>query len=66
MDETSHFPVETRCENLIESTLMRQGNVVDRWRLEMLPDGRTMKITQYVLRPSGKEFRNSSVYQKTA
>lgn len=53
-------------ENMIESTLKRQGKVVDRWTREMLPDRRTMKITQHVLTPNGEEFRNTSIYRKTA
>lgn len=53
-------------ENMIESTLKRQGRVVDRWPREMLPDRRTMKITQHVARPNGEEFRNTSIYRKTS
>lgn len=53
-------------EVLIESTLKRQAKVVDRWTRELLADGRTMKITQYVLRPGGEEFRNTSIYRKIA
>jgi hypothetical protein len=53
-------------ENMIESTLKRQGKVVDRWTREMLPDRRRMKITQHVLRPNGEEFRNTSLYRKIA
>ncbi len=51
-------------ESLIESTLKRQGKVVDRWTREMLPDNRAMKITQYVVRPDGQEFLNTSIYRK--
>ncbi len=53
-------------ENMIESTLKRRGTVVDRWTRELLPDRETMKITQLVLRPSGEEFRNTSIYRKKA
>ena len=53
-------------ENLIESTLKREGRLVDRWTREMLPDRRTMKITQYVLRPNGEELLNTSLYRKTS
>src|SRR5271165_5669551 len=51
-------------ENVIESTLKRQGQVVDRWTREMLPDRHTMKITQYVLRPGGEELLNTSISRK--
>jgi hypothetical protein len=51
-------------ENLIESTLKREGKVVDRWTREMLPDRKTIKITQYVLRPNGEELLNTGIYRK--
>jgi len=53
-------------ENMIETTLKRRGTVVDRWTRELLPDRETMKITQLMLRPSGEEFRNTSIYRKKA
>jgi hypothetical protein len=53
-------------ETSIESTLKREGKVVDRWTRELRPDRETMKITQHVLRPSGEECCNTSIYRKKA
>jgi hypothetical protein len=50
-------------ETTIESVLKRAGKVVDRWTRELLPD-RTMKITQYGVKPNGDEFRNTSIYRR--
>ncbi len=53
-------------ENLIESALKREGKIVDRWTREMLPDRKTMKITQHVVRPDGERFLNTGIYRKTS
>jgi|SRR5450432_1269075 phosphoribosylanthranilate isomerase len=52
-------------ENYIESTLRRDGTIVDRWTREMLPGGKTMRIVQFGNKPNGEEFRNASLYQRT-
>ncbi len=52
-------------ENLIESTLKRDGQIVDRWTREVLPDRKTMRIIQYVTKPNGEKFRNTSFYRRT-
>ncbi len=52
-------------ENLIESTLKRDGQIVDRWTREVLADCKTMRIIQYVNKPSGEKFRNTSFYRRT-
>ena len=51
-------------DNVIESTLKRNGQVVDRWTREILPDGNTMRIIQHVVRPNGDEFKNTSLYRR--
>jgi phosphoribosylanthranilate isomerase len=52
-------------KHIIESTLKRDGKVVDRWTRELLPDGQSMKIVQHVVGPDGKKFLNTSVYRRT-
>jgi len=52
-------------ENLIESALKRDGQVVDRWTREVLPDRKTMRIIQYVTKSTGEKFRNTSFYRRT-
>lgn len=51
-------------ENVIERVLKRGRKVVDRWTRELLPDLRTMKITQYGTGPGGHEFRNQGIYRR--
>ncbi len=48
----------------IESTLRRDGRVVDRWMRVLQPDERAILFTQYVVDPDGKEFRNTSLYRR--
>ncbi len=52
-------------ENLIESILKRDGQIVDRWTREILPDRNTMRVIQYVNQPSGEKFRNTSFYRRS-
>jgi phosphoribosylanthranilate isomerase len=49
---------------LIESTLKRDGKVVDRWTREILPGRQNMRITQHVIRTDGSEARNVSIYRR--
>jgi hypothetical protein len=51
-------------ENVIESTLKRNGRVVDRWTRELFPGRNTMHITQHVLRPNGDSFQSISLYRR--
>jgi phosphoribosylanthranilate isomerase len=50
---------------VIESSLKRDGKIVDRWTREMLPGHQTMRITQFGIKPNGEEFRNTSLYRRT-
>ena len=50
--------------NLIESVLKREGQIVDRWTRELLPDHKTMRIIQFVSKPNGEKFRNTSIYRR--
>jgi len=52
-------------QNTIESVLKREGQIVDRWTREMLPDLKTIRIIQHGSQPSGEEFRNTSFYRRT-
>jgi phosphoribosylanthranilate isomerase len=52
-------------DRTVESALKRSGKVVDRWTRELLPDGKTMKIVQHVVGPSGEKLRNSGLYRRT-
>jgi phosphoribosylanthranilate isomerase len=52
-------------DRTIESTLKRNGKVVDRWTRELLPDGKTMKIVQHVVGAGGEKFLNTSFYRRT-
>jgi len=59
------FLILTRLsENKIESSLKRDGKIVDRWTRELLPDGKTMRIIQHVVRPGGEKFQNISFYHR--
>jgi hypothetical protein len=51
-------------ENNIESTLKRNGTVVDRWTREILPDRKTMRIVQHGFKPDGTAFRNVGLYRR--
>jgi phosphoribosylanthranilate isomerase len=52
-------------DRTMESTLKRNGRVVDRWTRELLPDGKTMKIVQHVVGPGGEKFLNTGLYRRT-
>jgi phosphoribosylanthranilate isomerase len=52
-------------DRTIESTLKRNGKVVDRWTRQLLADGNTMKIVQHVVAPSGEKFLNTGLYRRT-
>jgi hypothetical protein len=51
-------------ERSIESTLRRGEEVLDRWEREISPDGRTMRMTQFVRDSTGREFLNTSDYRR--
>ena len=51
-------------EHNIESTLKREGQVVDRWTREILPDRKTMRIIQHGFKPNGTPFRNTGLYRR--
>jgi hypothetical protein len=51
-------------ENNLESTLKRNGTVVDRWTREILPDRKTMRIVQHGFKPDGTAFRNVGLYRR--
>ena len=53
-------------ENNIESTLKRNGKVVDRWTREILPDRKTMRIVQHGFQPDGIAFRNVGLYRRVS
>jgi len=52
-------------KHIIESTLKRDGKVVDRWTRELLPDGQSMRIVQHLVGPDGKKRLNTSLYRRT-
>jgi hypothetical protein len=48
----------------IESTLKKNGAVIDRWTRTVLEDGDTMLITQHGFTADGESFRNNGVYRR--
>ncbi len=50
--------------NIVESVLLRAGNIADRWTREVLSDKKTMRIIQHGIRPDGRGFRNIGMYRR--
>jgi hypothetical protein len=51
-------------ERTIDSTLERDGKVVDHWRRELAPDGASITFTQIGKTPERRPFKNVSVYYR--
>lgn len=52
--------------NTIESTLNKNGQVIDRWTRSVQGDGQSMLITQHGFKPDGQPFRNNGVYRRVS
>ena len=48
----------------IESRLLRDGAVIDRWTREISADGERMEVTQHVAKPGGGVLLNRSTYRR--
>ncbi len=48
----------------IQSTLKKEGKVLDRWTRTVQPDGKSMLITQHGFKPDGTPFRNNGTYRR--
>ncbi len=51
-------------DRTIESSLKRDGKIVDRWTRELLPGNQEMLITQHGIKPDGQSFRNTGIYRR--
>jgi hypothetical protein len=51
-------------DRTIESSLKRDGKIVDRWTRELLPGNQEMLITQHGYKPDGQPFRNTGIYRR--
>jgi hypothetical protein len=48
----------------IESTLKKDGVVIDRWTRTLQPGGDAMLITQHGFKADGRAFRNNGIYRR--
>jgi len=51
-------------DRTIESTLKKEGQVLDRWTRTLQPGGTTMLISQHGFKPDGQAFRNNGFYRR--
>jgi len=49
----------------IESSLKRDGKIVDRWTRELQSGNQEMLITQHGVKPDGEPFANTGIYRRT-